>query len=123
MLSLFSLGDKPVALIKMALQRAIMCAKLSMHLKINDPNPYYTAGLLSLIDAFLDLPIEKLLGEISISDEIKEGILEGKGQVGQILGIVKKYQQGDVTFNDEALTQIFLDSIEETNATMKAIGL
>lgn len=123
MLSLFSLGDKPTALIKMALQRAIMCAKLSTHLKIADPNPHYTTGLLSLIDAFLDLPLSKLLAEISISSEIKIGILEGKGELGQVLSIVKKYQRGDLTFKDPILTQIFLDSLEETNTTLKAIGL
>lgn len=123
MLSLFSLGDKPTALIKMALQRAIMCSKLAEHLKVKDPDPYYTTGLLSLIDAFLDLSLEKLLGEISISQEIRNAILKGEGHIGQVLGIVKKYQRGDVTFKDPALTKIFIDSVEETNNILATIGL
>ncbi len=123
MLSLFSLEDKPTSLIKMALQRAIMCSKLSEHLKVDDSDPYYTTGLLSLIDAFLDLSLEKLLSEISISQEIRNAILNGDGHIGQVLGIVKKYQRGDVTFKDQALTQIFIDSVEETNQILGTIGL
>lgn len=123
MLSLLSLGNKPTPLIKMALQRAIMCSKLADHLKISDTDPYYTTGLLSLIDAFLDLSLKQLLSEISISKDIRAAILTGEGHIGQVLGIVKKYQRGDVTFKDTALTKIFMDSVEETNQILGTIGM
>lgn len=123
MLSLCSLGNKPVALIKLALQRAIMCSRLAEHLKAESTDSFYTAGLLSTIDAFFDHPIEKLLEEIAISDDIKRGILNHEGTIGNVLKIVSNYQKGDVSFNDEAISQIFIDSTEETNEMIRAIGL
>ncbi len=47
----------------------------------------------------------------------------GKTIFETVLGIVKKYQRGDVTFKDQALTQIFIDSVEETNQILGTIGL
>lgn len=123
MLSLCCLGDKPSALIKIALQRGVMCSKLAEHLKAGDTDTYYMAGMLSMIDAFLDKPIEKLLQDINISQDIQQGILAGKGTIGQVLDIVKKYQQGDVSFKDPKLTSIFIDSAEETNEIMRTVGM
>ncbi len=123
MLSLFSLGDKTKSLIKISLQRAVMCSKLSVHLKFDDSDSCYTAGLFSMLDAFLDHPIKQLLKEVSINQSIVDGILEGSGTIGKILGIVKKYQHGDVSFSDSALTNIFMESAQETNEIMKAVGM
>lgn len=123
MLSLFSLGDKPNSLIKLALQRAVMCSKVSDHLKINSPDPFYTAGLFSMLDALLDHPLEELLAQVNIDPELVDGILNNGGIIGKVLNIVKKYQNGDVNFNDDALTEIFIESANETNEIMKAVGL
>ncbi len=123
MLSLCSLGNKPSALIKLALQRAIMCSRLAEHLKAEGADSFYTAGLLSTIDAFFDHPLESLLEEIAISDDIKRAILNHEGTIGNVLKIVTNYQNGDLSFNDQALAQIFVESTEETNQMLSAIGL
>lgn len=121
--SMCSLGGKPSALIKRALERAIMCGKLAAHLKVSETDIFYTAGLLSMIDAFLDHPIEQLLQEIQIAQEVKLGILQGAGVIGHVLSIVTRYQNGDVSFKDQKLTKIFIESSEETALVMKSLHL
>ena len=123
MLSLCLLNDQNPTLLKLALQRGIMCQHLAIHRKVASPDPYYSAGLLSLLDVLLEKPIEKLLKKTQISNEIKLAILEHKGPIGEVLQIVKSYQNGNLDNTDPTLTQVFLESAQETNQLMRSLGL
>src|SRR5262245_46827127 len=61
-----SIEDKPRELMIMAMVRAYMCQQLGIALGSRNPDQFFTVGLLSLIDALLDRPMEKVLQEIPL---------------------------------------------------------
>lgn len=96
MLSLCNVSDKPIALVKLALIRAIMCAELAEAQPPLNPEIAYTAGLLSTLDAFIDSPIEVLLEETALSDDIKRAILFHEEKLGLLLKEVIAFQRGEL---------------------------
>ncbi len=52
-------------------------------------------GIFSLIDLFFSRPIEEILEEMPIKNDIKAGILGKDGQFGELLSMVKAYEEGD----------------------------
>lgn len=95
LLSLSSLGNKPQILTDLVMLRAKMCEmigqKINGTLKADD---FFTVGLLSLIDAFFDMPMKLLLGKLSISKEIKQALLNREGELGMALECAISYQDG-----------------------------
>jgi EAL and modified HD-GYP domain-containing signal transduction protein len=55
----------------------------------------FLLGLLSLIDAFLDRPLEEILKEIPIDDEIKKALLGADSSLGNIYQFVLAYEKGE----------------------------
>lgn len=124
MLSLCSIQDKPNALTQLTIERAIMCQNLAEAKHYVDVEAFYTVGLFSTLDAFLDAPIEQLLDEVSLTEEIKTAILTHEGLKGEVLKSVIHYQKGLPLDEDEiALTQIFIESAQEAKETLNIVGL
>ena len=110
--------------------RARMCEVISEKLGYDDTNSFFTTGLFSTLDAMFDKPMQSLLQEISISENIQEALLKGSGDHGKVLSDVLNYEKatwsGDFTPNTidyRNLMQVYVDSIEWTDkylATIKA---
>lgn len=65
-------GQKPLDLVVMSLSRAKFCKSISMALnKSQDPPNSFIMGLFSLIDALLDMPMEKLMSNLPFNTDIK----------------------------------------------------
>ena len=54
----------------------------------------FLAGLLSLADALLGIPLAELLGQLHIEDAIREALLEREGSLGDTLEIVELLERG-----------------------------
>ena len=52
-------------------------------------------GLLSLVDALLDLPMAKAIDKLPLSDEVCDALILHKGRLGQALNCVLAYERGD----------------------------
>jgi len=95
LLALSNLGGKPHELSVTALTRARMCeliaAKMNSSIR---PDSYFTVGLFSTLDAFLDAPLEDLLSKISLTEPLNQAMLKHLGPEGIILKIVKSHEQG-----------------------------
>lgn len=92
LISLSSVDDKPHELMVTTMVRAKMCEILATKAGFADSDLYFTAGLFSTLNAVMDDDLEVLLQKLSISDEIKEGLLLGKGNIGEILKDVIHYE-------------------------------
>ncbi|MFW5749190.1 MAG: hypothetical protein ACOCWP_00330, partial [Halanaerobium sp.] len=53
----------------------------------------FTMGIFSMIDAFLNRPMSKILKETSLTEEIREAILIREGVMGEILNIVIAFER------------------------------
>lgn len=60
------------------------------------PLDAFLGGMLSLLEAILDEPAERLLEQISAGPAVRAALLEGSGPLGDLLTIVTAYEQGDL---------------------------
>jgi EAL and modified HD-GYP domain-containing signal transduction protein len=101
-LLLSSVDNKPRELMTSALIRARMCELLSESVTGADRESFLSAGLLSVLDALLDCPMEKALSELPLADDIKAALIDGSGPIGKALTCAIAYERADwnnVRFN------------------------
>jgi len=133
-LALSSLDNKPPALTELAMVRAKMCEELGKSItRRNSADDYFTIGMLSLIDAFFDVPMDKLIKKLSLPEIMKKALVNREGDMGSALDCVIHYQNGtwddakkinlidSGTLTSHAITQAYLNSIKwaEENRTLK----
>lgn len=121
--------DKPRELTIVAMLRARMSELLALNAKLSEPEAYFLAGLLSALDAIMDTPLEELLENIRLSLEVKEGLLEGKGLIGQAINCVLAYERAEwekVAFlhlNSDLIRDIYLQSLHWVETMRKALNI
>jgi EAL and modified HD-GYP domain-containing signal transduction protein len=94
MLLLAGLHEKPSELVTLALARARMCELLGAR-SSGDPHQHFSVGLLSLLDAFLDQPLEQILKELPLAEELLLALLEREGELGSSLAAVEACERAD----------------------------
>jgi EAL and modified HD-GYP domain-containing signal transduction protein len=134
-LAMSNLGDKPHELSVSALTRARMCELIANRLiDKNKSDGYFTVGLLSTLDAFMDAPLTTLLDSISLSKHINDAILKKMGSEGKVLEITTAYERGDWekidwdylaenNINAEELAQIYIDTLAWVDVTINDLGI
>ncbi|MFT7177290.1 MAG: EAL and modified HD-GYP domain-containing signal transduction protein [Halioglobus sp.] len=127
LIALTSSSRKPNELIKLALVRARTCEQLARKSGRPKPESYFTIGLFSTLDAMLDLPFEKILKELPLSEELKLALLERQGHLGSALNCVHAMEGNDfsrITFVGLTLPEIselYLDSTFWADQQVKSI--
>ena len=95
-LILFSeVNDKPHELTVLAMVRAKMCEMLSRAIGEEQPEAYFLVGLLSVLDALMDMAMEDIVAALPLSDEIMLALLEHNGKLGQILRCALAYERAE----------------------------
>jgi EAL and modified HD-GYP domain-containing signal transduction protein len=94
-LLLSAVEDKPRELMTIALIRARMCERLSESLRNAQKESFFSAGLLSVLDALLDCPMEKAVAELPLVDEVREALTKRAGPIGQALRCTIAYERAD----------------------------
>lgn len=133
LLALSNLSGKPHELSIAALTRARMCELIATEIS-HRPDSFFTVGLLSTLDAFLDTPLEDLLSRLSLSDAINKAMLNHAGTEGMVLKLVQSHEQGDwekIDWNSlektglspERLAEIYMESLQWVAETMNTLGL
>jgi len=114
--------DKPGELMRASIVRAKLCELLG---KVNstqvDEAELFILGLFSLIDAILDQPMEAVMKELPLADEIKGAIVKGEGRLAPYLHVVSAYESGDweglkdaaakAGIQEDALPQHYLEAV------------
>ena len=97
LVSLTLIGEaKPRELMTTSLVRAQFCEELGALASLPDRQvDHFLAGLLSTLDAILNQPMEQLLGQLSISDEISHALLDGDSLLGDTLRLAIAYDRAD----------------------------
>ena len=115
--------DKPEELAIQAIVRAKFCQSLGPHVGLRQKaEDLFLLGLLSLIDAFLDRPLEEILREIPVDDEIKNTLLGGDSSLANIFDFVIAYEKGEweklakhrlpLTLNEVLRPRLYLAAVE-----------
>jgi len=87
--------DKPDELIVTAVSRAKFCESMAAATDFSERSAdLFLTGLFSLLDTFLDQPMETILKELPLADEIKSALQGESGPFKEILDLVLLYEQG-----------------------------
>jgi len=128
LIALASVDGKPHDQLVAAMARAKMCEILAEHLKLMDTTPYFALGMFSMLDALLDMPIDEVLKELPLSDELKQAIQHQQGKMGQMLANIIAFDRGDwdsvraePTLNESLYQQAYLSGLEWAKQTTGAL--
>jgi c-di-GMP-related signal transduction protein len=98
-------AEKPPALILQGLTRAKMAEELGVasdQFFCGEAN-FFLLGMLSILDALLDLPMAQALEKLPLDRELRGALLGEPGMLGAILEAVVAYEAGDwKTFSAQA---------------------
>ncbi len=95
-------NPKPEYLYNLSIQRAryseLLIREVNPHI---DPSLAFLTGMFSLLDSLLDRPIELIIAEIPIDEAVKVALIEGKGELGKVMTLIKAYElaEWDVVTN------------------------
>ena len=96
LLALSRLSEKSTALGVSTLTRAYLCEGLGRIATNREAaDDYFTAGLLSTLDAYFNRDMQSLLDELPISEPIQRALLRREGRLGAVLHASVQYEQGN----------------------------
>jgi len=102
-IGLSQVDDKPPELINISLSRAKMCELLAPAMGCQK-DAAFTVGLFSMLDVLMDRPLDELLEQLPLAEEIIEALIQNEGILGKILDIVMAYEQGNWQHLDDTIT-------------------
>jgi EAL and modified HD-GYP domain-containing signal transduction protein len=79
------LRGRPTEILNVGLLRANLCERLCRLCRAGAADTAYTVGLLSVLDAMMSRPMDDLVAELPLSDEIKRAIARREGSYGRLL--------------------------------------
>lgn len=116
-------GDVTQELALTAITRARMCELLATNAKGANraAGSAFIVGLLSLLDVLLEVPMDKILSHIELSDEVQTALLRRGGPLGTPLQLVESYEKAewdaarglatDSEVPDELLPNLYIDAL------------
>lgn len=131
MLVLTGLDDKPHELVMTALVRARYCQLLATAQMRHRGHAYFTVGLLSVLDAFMDRPMDELVAQLSITPELEAALLRREGPMGELLDAAIACERADwqrlaaTGFDPQTLQNSYLQAIRwagETDAALSGVA-
>lgn len=131
LLALANLAESsPDQLLVMSMVRARFCDQLAQ-LSGDPTNPpaAFLTGLFSLVDAMLEQPLQDVLQELPLLDEIKLALLKTEGRLGKYLSIAIAFEQGQWSLQqkyaghfpqDPPLSEVYLECINWADHLMQS---
>lgn len=129
MVHLAGLSDQPQELVTTALLRGLMCHALARPYAGEQDDQYFLLGILSALDALLNEPLNEVLEQMPLSQELRAALLEREGELGQLLNSVIAYERGDwraVVFRDvtiDSFRDAYLAALAEADLIATSVAL
>jgi len=98
------MDDKPLHLVNMALYRAKFCELTAEQNKMSNADSCFTVGMLSMLEAMTDTPLEEILEKLTISDDIKSALLGDDSKMSELLQLAVKLERWFEQPEDDAST-------------------
>ncbi|MBY4678414.1 EAL and HDOD domain-containing protein [Marinobacterium arenosum] len=119
-------GEKPEELTRSLLLRGRMCELVAEKLHMANGSAFFMTGMMSGLDAVLDVDKQTLLDQVPLDDEIKAAIADGAGLMGKVLENVVNYEKGEwdllpSDLNCQLYDEAYRDSLRWTQASMQAL--
>jgi c-di-GMP phosphodiesterase len=95
MMMLAGIENKPKSQLKIALLRAMISKLLSRELGRCDQEAFFMVGLFSALDILMDSPLEHMLKNLPLTDEVRVALLKHEGVMGDALNCTLALKRGD----------------------------
>ena len=124
LLALGGMSDEPIALVEIAVLRAKICELLAERAGL-PKDSYFTVGMFSALDVLMKQPIENILAQLPLSEEVKAAILEQQGMMGEALNCtlaIENAQWSGIDFanlSHNELSEVYRQAIHWTNGVMR----
>jgi EAL and modified HD-GYP domain-containing signal transduction protein len=122
------LDDKPDGLLTVSLTRARMCELLAAALGAPDTESHWTLGMLSTIDAFLDMEMAEVLSELPLTIEMNAALLAYTGPRGAVLRCVINQERGswslphELPLSDEQVQDAYQEALAWAERAVAGMG-
>ncbi|MGN0585729.1 MAG: EAL and HDOD domain-containing protein [Oscillospiraceae bacterium] len=101
-------GSMPDELIKISFLRATFASELvtfASDMPISRSEAYLL-GMFSTLGKLMQLPLEEVLAQLPVSDEIKNGLLKQEGRAGLLYKLIISYENADWRTMSEAAAEL-----------------
>lgn len=114
-------------LLRISFMRANFCSELLAYVEDMpiSKSEAYLMGMFSTLDHLVDAPLEELLAELPISEDIVNALTKHEGKCGLLYDLVLTYELADwskikkyteqLGIPDQVISQIYFDCIENVN--------
>ena len=126
LLTLSQLDDTIPELLTTMFVRARFCELFAKEGDMASPEAYFTAGLFSLMDALMGVPMAKIVETLPFTAELKDGLVSREGPYGRALNAIELLEDGvPKRFKEEGLlvtklTRLYWDAVAWGDTTMNA---
>lgn len=119
MLMFSGMDDAPKELLTTSLMRASFCEQLAEKAgQKHDKDSFFLVGLFSNLGAFFRSPIENILQEMPLSDELNKALIHHEGLMGEALKVLKMLESSETDSNE--LSYEGLDASDLSGILMSA---
>jgi c-di-GMP phosphodiesterase len=95
LLMMSQLQNKPHELATEALIRARMAEQFARSMGRKSSEGFFLTGLFSVLDAYMDLPMQDAVKDMPISLQIRQALLFHEGVEGAVLSAIHSFEHGD----------------------------
>lgn len=127
LLLLAGLEDRPNELVRLALVRARMCEILTEDKPSETRDGAFTTGLFSMLDALLDIPMNNIMEQLPLDEDLALALSEREGPYGRLLSTVIACERGDwksihsELFTNQQLAAAYFKSVDWATGQFKAL--
>lgn len=124
--------DKPAELMRLAMTRANFAESLAALGRNVALEKAFLTGMMSLMDAILDEPIDSVMEKLPLAHEIKDALIHKTGILASYLQLIQCYENADWTQANHIIAELKLDpdkipdayhhAVQWANEQMKALG-
>ena len=120
--------------LKRSFMRASFCSELMRHCG-NMPisrSEAYLMGMFSMLNHLIDAPMEEILAEVPVSQEVKKALLTKEGRCGTLYKLVLSYETADwsaissyakeLGIPDQMITNTYFNCVESVNALWEQLN-
>lgn len=128
-LAMADVNDRSTTLMTTAMIRGKMCELLAVSAGYKQEDRFFTVGLLSILDAILDLSMEEVLQNLPLLDDMNQALLNHSGPMGFVLSCVLAYENGEwnkvdlLKTNPDDLRDAYLRAISWASETSRKIHI
>ena len=116
-----SIDNKPTELTLTALIRARFCELAGGKLGIGGSSELFTLGLFSVIDAMMDAPMHDVVSSLPLAEDIREALVQRRGQMGGLLDSVVALEGGDDDGFVPKAGELYLEALMWANSTAESL--